>query len=189
LSSENTNNRVLTLLTEGEGNIFHSVIASYGKTRRSLRTPHSACVEASYARIGRAPVATEPSIQKLEQGNPAYKNPPVSQEALIPGASLEHENRAQVEVMAWVEEVVMPSVQLIMPPAVGHNIVPGKQANKGNTVAPAEPVEFVAKDVTKRNTLENAAGATQDTAPGYCADLPAVYMECAASYDSALDSR
>jgi len=68
--------------------------------------------------------------------------------------------------MAWVEEGVMLSVQLIMPPAVGHNIVPGKQANKGNTVAPAEPVEFVAKDVTKRNTLENTAGRTQrrDTA-------------------------
>jgi hypothetical protein len=97
--------------------------------------------------------------------------------ALISGASREHESRAQVEVMAWVEECVRPNVQLIMPPAVGHNIVPGKQANKGNTVAPAEPVEFVAKDVTKRNTLENAAGATQDTAPGYCADLPGVYME------------
>ncbi|MCX6580826.1 MAG: hypothetical protein NT166_11670 [Candidatus Aminicenantes bacterium] len=78
--------------------------------------------------------------------------------------------------MAWVEEGVMPSVQLIRPPAVGHNIVPGKQANKGNTVAAAEPVEFVAKDVTKRNTLENAAGATQDSVPGHCVDLPGVYM-------------
>jgi hypothetical protein len=48
-----------------------------------------------------------------------------------------------------------------MPLAVGHNIVPLKQANKGNTVAPAEPVEFAAKDVTKRNTLENATGRTQ----------------------------
>jgi len=113
----------------------------------------------------------------------------VRQEALISDASLEYENGAQVEVMTWVEEGVMPSVQLIMPPEVGHNIVPGKQANKGNTVAPAEPVEFVAKDVTKRNTLENSAGATQDTAPGYCVDLPGVYMVCAASYDSALDSR
>lgn len=40
LSSENTTNRVLTLLCEGEGNIFHGVMASYGKTRRSLRTWH-----------------------------------------------------------------------------------------------------------------------------------------------------
>jgi hypothetical protein len=91
--------------------------------------------------------------------------------------------------MAWVEEGVRPSVQLIMPPAGGHSIVPGKQADKGNTIAPAEPVEFVVEDVTKRNTLENAAGATQDTAPGYCVDLPGVCMVCVASYDSALDSR
>jgi len=68
--------------------------------------------------------------------------------------------------MAWVEEGVMPSVQLIMPPAVGHNIVPGKQVTKWNTVAPAEPVEFVVKGVTRRNTLENATGATQNSVPG-----------------------
>lgn len=51
----------------------------------------------------------------------------------------------------------MPSLQLIMPPADGHNMVPGKQASKGNTVAPAELVEFAAKEVTRRNTLDNAA--------------------------------
>jgi len=61
LSSENTTNRVLTLLTEGEGNISHSVIASYGKTRRSLRT----CVCGSFMRENRRS-RTGPSIQKLE---------------------------------------------------------------------------------------------------------------------------
>jgi hypothetical protein len=40
LSSENTTNRVPTLLCEGEGNIFYSAMASYGKTWRSLRTWH-----------------------------------------------------------------------------------------------------------------------------------------------------
>ncbi|MCX6584142.1 MAG: hypothetical protein NT166_28550 [Candidatus Aminicenantes bacterium] len=35
----------------------------------------------------------------------------------------------------------------------------------------------------------NAAGATQDTAPGNCVDLPGGCMVCAASYDSALGSK
>jgi hypothetical protein len=47
LSSENISNWVPTLLPEGEGNIFHSAKASYGKTWRNLRSPLSACAETS----------------------------------------------------------------------------------------------------------------------------------------------
>jgi hypothetical protein len=94
-----------------------------------------------------------------------------------------------VEGMAWVEEGVMPRVQFIMPPAVGHNIVPGKQANKWNTVAPAEPVEFAAKEVTRRNTLENAAGSTQDTAPGTIVDRSTRCAPQNVRFDAALKVR
>ena len=92
---------------------------------------------------------------KAGKGESSIQKSPVvtvRQEALLSNASLEHENRAQMEVMAWVEEGIMPRVQLIMPPVVGHNIVPWKQADKGNTVAPAEPETFVAKDMTRRDT-------------------------------------
>ena len=51
LSSEITAIRVLTLLTDGEGHVSHSVLASYGRTRAESK--NLACVEASCTRIGR----------------------------------------------------------------------------------------------------------------------------------------
>lgn len=51
LSSEITAIRVPTLLLGGEGHVFHSVIASYVRTRAESK--NLACVEAFCARIGR----------------------------------------------------------------------------------------------------------------------------------------
>jgi hypothetical protein len=51
LSSEITAFRVPTLLPDGEGHVSYSVIASYGRTWRSLST--LACVEAFCTGIGR----------------------------------------------------------------------------------------------------------------------------------------
>ncbi len=50
-SSEITAIRVPTLLPDGEGHIFHSAIASYGRTRAESK--NLACVETSCTRIGR----------------------------------------------------------------------------------------------------------------------------------------
>ena len=52
LSSEITVFWVPTLLSVGEGHVFHSATASYGGTQRSLST--LACAEASCAGIGRS---------------------------------------------------------------------------------------------------------------------------------------
>ncbi|MCU0286388.1 MAG: hypothetical protein MUF15_08305 [Acidobacteria bacterium] len=95
LSSENTTNWVPTLLPEGEGNIFHSVMASYGKTWRSLRTWH---VWIPHERESGEPGGTLHSKAGIGESSP-QKSPVVTvhPEALISGASLEHENRAQVE--------------------------------------------------------------------------------------------
>jgi hypothetical protein len=51
LSSEITSIRVPTLLTDGEGHISHSVLASYGRT--CAESKNLACVEAFCTRIGR----------------------------------------------------------------------------------------------------------------------------------------
>ena len=95
LSSENTTNRVPTLLCEGEGNIFHSAMASYGETWRSLRTWH---VWKLHARESGEPDGTLHS--KAGIGESSLQKPPVvtvHPVALISGASIEHESRAQVE--------------------------------------------------------------------------------------------
>ena len=134
LSSENTTNWVPTLWPEGEGNIFHSVMASYGKTWRSLRTWH---VWIPHERESGEPDGTLHSKAGIGESSP-QKTPGASGSANI---RRKLRTRKQSASGGWVEEGVMPSVQLIMPPEVGHNIVPGKQANKGNTVAPAESVE------------------------------------------------
>jgi len=134
LSSENTTNWVPTLLTEGEGNIFHSVMASYGKTWRSLRTWH---VWKLHARESGEPDGTLHS--KAGIGESSLQKPPGASGCATTRRKLR--TRKQSASGGRVEEGVRLSVQLTMPPAVGHNIVPGKQANKGNTVAPAEPVE------------------------------------------------
>jgi hypothetical protein len=134
LSSENTTNWVPILLAEGEGEISHSVMASYGKTWRSLRTWH---VWIPHERESGEPGGTLHS--KAGIGESSLQKSPGALGSAHTRCKLR--TRKQSANGGWVEEGAMPSIQLIMPPAVGHNIVPEKQANKGNTVAPAEPVE------------------------------------------------
>jgi hypothetical protein len=71
LSSEITASRVLTLCLDGEGNICHSVIASYGRTWRSLST--LACVEASCAGIERS--GSNPILMSWNRGVQSIKIP------------------------------------------------------------------------------------------------------------------
>lgn len=71
LSSEITAFRVPTLCLYGEGNIDHSVIASYGRTWRSLSI--LACVDTSCAEIGRS--ERNPILKSWNRGVQAIKNP------------------------------------------------------------------------------------------------------------------
>ena len=71
LSSEITAFRVLTLCLNGEGNIDHSVIASYGRTRRSLSI--LACVDTFCAGIGRS--GRNPILKSWNRGVQPIKTP------------------------------------------------------------------------------------------------------------------
>ena len=108
LSSEITAFRVPTLWSEGEGNIFHSDIASYGRTWRSLST--LACAEASCARIGRS--GRFPPYTSWNRGIHSTKSP-VHRRCLCFDGNDEHENRVHMEW--WAGEGVMPYCRFIMP--------------------------------------------------------------------------
>ncbi len=157
LSSEITAFWVPTLLPEGEGYISHSVIASYGRTLRSRST--LACVEASCTGIGR-PV----NFPVFKDWNGRIQLRKISCGHGVSGCALTRHKRRTRNRGAntgWGGEGAYPYVHLIMFHILtesDNNIVPEKQANKGNTVAPAESVE--GRTLTERNIMEGATVRT-----------------------------
>jgi hypothetical protein len=120
LSSEITVFRVPTLCLYGEGNIDHSVIASYGRTWRSLSI--LACVDTSCAEIGRS--ERNPILKSWNRGVQPVKIPWCIEVPPL-SASLEHEIGTQVSdgvVIRPPHDVSRKS---------DNNIVPKKQANNG----------------------------------------------------------
>ena len=91
LSSEITVFRVPTLCLDGEGNIDHSVTASYGRTWRSLSI--LACVDTFCAGIGRS--GRNPVSKSWNRGVQKIKIPWCT-EVHPPSASIEHETGMQV---------------------------------------------------------------------------------------------
>ena len=119
LSSEITVFRVLTLCLNGEGNIGHSVIASYGRTWRSLSI--LACVDTSCAGIGRS--ERNPILKSWNRGVQSIKIPRCTEEH-PPSASIEHEIGMQVSDGV----AIRPSHNVSR--KSDNNIVPEKQTNK-----------------------------------------------------------
>ena len=123
LSSEITFFRCRPCRLVGKAISAIALMASYSRTRRSRRT--LACVDTSSARIersGRPPTCIAGMGESSRQ-----KTPGASEAATL---RREHKTRKQGLNVGWVGEGGMPYVRFIMPPEVGHNIVPKKRANK-----------------------------------------------------------
>ena len=125
LSSEITAFRVPTLCLYGEGNIDHSVIASYGRTWRSLSI--LACVDTFCAGIGRS--GRNPILKSWNRGVQMIKIPWCT-EVHPPSASIEHETGMQVSDGVAIRPLHNVSRKS------DNNIVPKKQANKGEHYRP-----------------------------------------------------
>lgn len=126
LSSEITAIRVPTLSSEGEGNICHSAIASHGGTRAESK--NLACVEASCAKIGRpvnhlVPKNWNGRIQPAKiswcdgwRSSPSQaKNTKIGRQCRV----------------GWVRSKSVSPPHKVSRES-DNNIVPEKQANKGN---------------------------------------------------------
>lgn len=125
LSSEITVFRVPTLCLNGEGNTDHSAIASYGRTRRSLSI--LACADAFCAGIGRS--GRTPIFKSWNKGIQPTKIPGALG-CTPPSASLEHEIGVQL-----LGGMTIRSSQNVSRKS-DNNIVPKKQANKGEHSRP-----------------------------------------------------
>lgn len=125
LSSEITVFWVPTLYLDGEGNIDHSVTASYGRTWRSLSI--LACVDTFCAGIGRS--GRNPISKSWNRGVQKIKIPWCT-EVHPPSASIEHETGMQVSDGVAIRPLHNVSRKS------DNNIVPKKQANKGEHYRP-----------------------------------------------------
>ena len=130
LSSEITSIQVPTLLPDGEGHVFHSVIASYGRT--CAESKNLACVEAFCARIGR-PVNL-PAFKSWNRGIQPRKISWCDGWRPLP-AQVENTKSGRKYRVGWGRS------QSVRPPQnvsreSDNNIVPKKQANKGEHCRP-----------------------------------------------------
>ncbi len=134
LSSENTTIRVPTLLSDGEGHIWHSVIASNGRTLRSLRTWHAL---KPHARESGGPEGSLPRQAGI--GESRIQKSPVHRRRLCFDENDEHENRVPREW--WAGEGEMPYCRFKMPfgSRTQHSTVEAGEQEDMSTSA--EPVE------------------------------------------------
>ena len=124
LSSEITTFRVPTLLPDGEGHVFHSDIASYGGTWRSLST--LACAEASCAGIGRSQKL--PPCNNWNRGVQSVKISWCIRGGLTSMQALDTKTKATRRMGRKRRNPVQPTH--IVSGKSDNNIVPEKQANK-----------------------------------------------------------
>jgi len=125
LSSEITVFWVLTLCLNGEGNIVHSDIASYGRTWRSLSI--LACVDTFCAGIGRS--GRNPIFKSWNRGVQPTKTPwciGVHSPRCKPGT------RNRSASIGWGDHTFTSEC----PRKSDNNIVPKKQANNGEHCRP-----------------------------------------------------
>jgi len=126
LSSEITAIRVPTLLTDGEGHVSHSVIASYGRT--CAESKNLACVEASCTRIGRPVIL--PVFKIWNRGIQSRKISWCDGVRPLPLQAKNTKIGCRYRVGWGRSKSVRPSQNVSR--ESDNNIVPEKQANKGD---------------------------------------------------------
>jgi hypothetical protein len=125
LSSEITVFWVPTLCLNGEGNIDHSVTASYGRTWRSLSI--LACVDTSCAGIGRS--GRNPIFRSWNRGVQPSKIPWCIG---VHSPQCKRRTRNRNADIGWGDHTFISQC----PRKSDNNIVPKKQANKGEHYRP-----------------------------------------------------
>ena len=134
LSSENTTIRVPTLWSEGEGHIFHSAIASYERTWRSLSI--LACAEALCAGIGRS--ERDPAS---ENWNGRIQPTKISRYIEMDSFRCKRRTRKRSKMLGGAGEGQKPYFlyQILLGSRTQHSTV--EAGEQGENSTPAEPVE------------------------------------------------
>lgn len=130
LSSENTAIWVPTLSSEGEGNILHRAIASYGGTWRSLST--LACAEASCAKIGRSE-----KLPASESWNGRIQATKISWYIEMESSQSKRRTRTRPKMLGWSGEGQKPYVlhQILLGSRTQHSTVEAGEQEEISTSA------------------------------------------------------